>query len=73
IKGLEPLINLETLDLGQNRIIRIQGLESLMKLKDLWLADNLIPEKILYQLGGIDSGGCANDPIKFVQYCLVNL
>ncbi|KKL48677.1 hypothetical protein LCGC14_2323130, partial [marine sediment metagenome] len=73
IKGLEPLTNLETLDLGQNKIIHIQGLESLMKLKDLWLADNLIPEKILNQLGGIDSGGCANDPIKFVQYCLVNL
>ena len=73
IKGLEPLTKLETLDIGQNRIIQVKGLESLMSLKDLWLADNLIPQKIIDQLGGLDSGGCANDPLQFVQYCLVNL
>jgi len=73
IKGLEPLIKLETLDLGQNQIIQVKGLESLTNLKDLWLADNLIPEKVLDQLGGLDSGGCAADPLKFVKYSLVNL
>jgi hypothetical protein len=73
IKGLEPLTKLETLDLSQNCIIYIKGLESLMNLKDLWLAHNVIPQKVLDQLGGLDSGGCANDPMQFVQYCLVNL
>ena len=73
IKGLETLIKLETLDLGQNRIIQIKGLESLTNLKDFWLKDNLIPEKVLEQLGGLDSGGCATDPLKFVKYSLVNL
>jgi hypothetical protein len=48
-------------------------LESLTSLKDLWLGGNIIPQKILDQLGGLDSGGCANDPLKFVQFCLVNL
>ncbi|MBA7710687.1 hypothetical protein ES703_119632 [subsurface metagenome] len=59
--------------MGQNKIIQIKGLESLVNLKDLWIADNVIPQKIIDQLGGLDSGGCANDPLKFVQYCLVNL
>ena len=35
--------------------------------------DPIIPQKILDQLGGLDSGGYANEPLKFVQYCLVNL
>ena len=73
IKGLEPLTKLETLDLSQNRIIQIKGLESLTNLKDLWIVDNVIPQKIIEQLGGLDSGGCANEPLKFVQYCLINL
>ena len=64
---------LETLDLGQNKIIHIKGLESLMNLKDLWLADNLIPQKILDQLGGLDSGGCAHDAMQFVKFSLINL
>jgi len=55
------------------KIIQIRGLESLTNLKDLWIADNVIPQKIIDQLGGLDSGGCANEPLKFVQYCLVNL
>jgi len=44
-----------------------------MVLKDLWLQGNEIDEELLLQLGGLDSGGCALEPLKFVEYCLVNL
>ena len=73
IKGLETLQELETLDLGNNEITKIKGLESLLNLKGLWLNENPIDENILNGLGGLDSGGCAIDPLKFVEYCLVNL
>jgi Leucine-rich repeat (LRR) protein len=73
IKGLETLQNLETLDLGNNHIKIIRGLESLMTLKDLWIKGNDIDDNLLDQLGGIDSSGCAVEPLKFVEYCLINL
>ena len=73
IKGLETLQDLETLDLGNNKIKIIRGLESLMLLKDLWLPGNEIEEGLLNQLGGLDSSGCAIEPMKFVEYCLINL
>ena len=73
IKGLETLQNLETLDLGDNNISHIKGLESLLNLKDLWFYGNNVDSAVLSQLGGLDSGGCAIDASKFVQYCLVNL
>jgi hypothetical protein len=44
-----------------------------MNLKDLWLNGNKILQNLLDQLGGLDSSGCALDPIKFVEYCLINL
>ncbi|MFX0075914.1 MAG: leucine-rich repeat domain-containing protein, partial [Candidatus Hermodarchaeota archaeon] len=73
IKGLETLQNLETLDLGNNNIRSIRGLESLMMLKDFWLPGNNIDKDLLNQLGGLDSSGCALEPMKFVEYCLINL
>ena len=72
-KGLETLHDLETLDLSENSISRITGLESLLNLKDLWLIGNNLDQGLLETLGGLDSSGCALDALKFVQYCLVNL
>ena len=73
VKGLETLHNLETLDLSRNKISKISGLEALMNIKDLWLFGNKIDQTLIEELGGLDSGGCALEPLKFVEYCLVNL
>ena len=73
IKGLDTLQNLETLDLGNNEISQIRGLESLMNLKNLWFQGNNIAPELLERLGGLDSGGSAIEPMKFVEYCLTNL
>jgi Leucine-rich repeat (LRR) protein len=73
ISGLETLINLETLDLNNNNIKKISGLEALMSLNSFWIRENQVPENVLEKLGGIDSSGFANDPIKFVEYCLINI
>ena len=44
-----------------------------MILKDFWLQGNQIDDNLLNQLGGVDSSGCALEPMKFVEYCLINL
>lgn len=73
IRGLETLQNLEILDLSDNDIQEVKGLESLISLSSLWLKNNPINEKLLKDLGGLDTSGYANDPRKFVTYCIINL
>ena len=42
LQGLASLARLEVLDVSNNQIRRVQGINSLTGLKDLWLNDNLI-------------------------------
>ncbi len=44
-----------------------------MNLSSLWLKNNPINENIIEDLGGLDSSGYANNPRKFVEYCIINL
>ncbi len=40
VQGLEPLKNLKILDVSNNRISKVEGLDSQTQLEDLWLNDN---------------------------------
>lgn len=40
MQGLGPLTNLKILDVSANRISKIQGLDTLTQLEDLWLNNN---------------------------------
>lgn len=40
VQGLENLKNLKILDVSNNRISKVQGLDSQTQLEDLWLNDN---------------------------------
>jgi len=73
IKGLKNLRNLKFLNINDNQISEVEGLESLNKLKNLGLASNLIPTKIIEELGGLDSLGGVKIAQNFVNYCKKNL
>lgn len=42
VQDMLDLSQLEILDLSNNRIAKIEGMQGLQRLKDLWLNDNLI-------------------------------
>lgn len=69
IKGLENLKSLENLDLTSNKIKEIEGLESLVNLRKLFIGKNLVPHKIINELGGLTKKGMALYPQNFVRYC----
>jgi len=69
IKGLETLQSLENLALHNNKISEIKGLRNLHKLENLGLASNLIPTKIIEELGGLNSLGGVKISQNFVKYC----
>ena len=73
IKGLENLTKLRVLNLSNNQINEIKGLESLTNLKFLNLEGNTILQDIIDKLGGLNPRGNANEPQKFVDYCLERL
>ena len=43
LQGLERVVNLRVLDVSNNRVAEVEGLESLHCLRDLWLNDNQLP------------------------------
>ena len=43
LQGLERVTNLRILDVSNNRVTEVEGLESLQCLRDLWLNDNQLP------------------------------
>ncbi len=43
MQGLERVVNLRVLDVSNNRVTEVEGLESLQCLRDLWLNDNQLP------------------------------
>lgn len=69
IKGLDNLKSLEILDLTSNKIKELKGLESLVNLRKLYIGKNLVPHKIINELGGLTKRGMALNPQNFVQYC----
>lgn len=73
IKGLEKLTKLRVLNLSNNQISDVKGLESLTTLKFLNLKGNQIPEELIRKLGGLNQKGNANNPQKFIEYCLLRL
>jgi len=74
IKGLENLRNLNFLNLNNNQISEIKGLEYLSKLKVLRIASNLIPTKVIDELGGLDDRLLrVKIPQNFINYCKKNL
>ncbi len=73
IKGFKNLRNLKFLNINDNQISEIKGLETLNKLKNLGLASNLIPTKIIEELGGLDSLRWVKIAQNFVNYCKKNL
>ena len=42
MQGLEKVVNLQVLDVSNNRVSEVHGLEDLQSLRDLWLNDNQI-------------------------------
>lgn len=48
-QGLETLTNLKILDVSSNRLTKIQGLDTLTQLEDLWLNDNGAPPCVCLQ------------------------
>jgi protein phosphatase 1 regulatory subunit 7 len=42
VQGLERVVNLQVLDVSNNRVSEVHGLEDLQSLRDLWLNDNQI-------------------------------
>ena len=42
MQGLERVVNLQVLDVSNNRVLEVHGLEDLQSLRDLWLNDNQI-------------------------------
>lgn len=71
IKNLDNLVKLESLNLGHNPIKEIKGLEKLSKLNDLGLADTLISNDLINDLGGfhIDYSSKVANPKNFIIYC----
>lgn len=69
IKGLDNLKSIEILDFTLNKIKELKGLESLVNLRKLYIGKNLLPHKIINELGGLTKKGMALYPQNFVQYC----
>lgn len=72
IEGLHRLKYLKILDLRDNNLKDIFGLENLTNLNKLKLKGNLLPQRLLENLGGLDEKGDAAHPQKFVEYCRTN-
>lgn len=68
IKGLESLYNLKSLSLAKTKITEIEGLENLKHLRSLNIEETDISQKLIEELGGINSWGEVYSPKKFVEY-----
>lgn len=42
-QGLSTLVRLKILDVSNNRLTKLEGLDTLTQLEDLWLNDNSLP------------------------------
>lgn len=80
IKGLNSLRKLRYLYLNHNKITEIKDLES-FQIREVQmteydmvinLGNNPIPISILYESGGLDKAGNANNPKRIVDYCIKN-
>ena len=80
IKGLNSLRKLRYLYLNHNKITEIKGLES-FQIREVQmteydmvinLGNNPIPISILYESGGLDKAGNANNPKRIADYCIKN-
>jgi len=72
IEGLHRLNHLKTLDLRDNNLTDIFGLENLHNLTKLKLKGNLLNQRLIENLGGLNKEGDAIEPYKFVEYCQKN-
>lgn len=71
IKGLENCINVIELNLNNNKIIAIKGLETLSNVQRLYLGQNLIDNKLLEELGGLENNGIIKKPKRLIGYLLL--
>jgi len=72
IEGLHRLKHLKTLNLQDNNLRDVFGLENLNNLTKLRLKGNLLNQRLLESLGGLNKQGDAIEPYKFVEYCQKN-
>ena len=76
IKGLRAdqiVLSLGELDLSNNKITEIKGLEELPKEIRLKLNGNNIPESVIGGLGGLDENGYAYDGKNFITFSKARL
>jgi len=72
IRGIRRLKHLKSLDLSNNMITDIHGLEKCKNLTRLKLKGNPLPKELLDKLGGLKVDGNARKPKRFVEYCQNN-
>jgi Leucine-rich repeat (LRR) protein len=69
IRGIRRLKHLKALDLSNNMITDIHGLENCKNLIRLKLRGNPLPKELLDKLGGLKADGNAKKPKNFIEYC----
>ncbi len=68
-KELSHIKTAQMIDLSDNPLSRVEGLENMNDLKTLFLDNTKIPGDLIEKLGGTDRTGFVFFPSRFVDYC----